>query len=72
MATRFGAFALGFATGALTVVGFQKLKEYAESEDYEQLAETVQDNLHELEARIFDSSDEHTSKLRKAKVKKTA
>lgn len=52
VASRFGSFSLGFATGALTVVAYRRLREYVEAEDYERLADTVQANLQELEARI--------------------
>lgn len=51
--SRAGSFILGFAVGALTVAAFRRLREYVESEDYEHLAESVQENLQELEARLL-------------------
>jgi hypothetical protein len=72
VASRLGAFALGFATGALTVIGFQRLREYTESEDYERLADSVQDHLHELEARISRDGEQAAPKPRGTKAKKSA
>jgi hypothetical protein len=52
---RFGSFALGFATGALTVVAFRRLREIEWGQGYESLADEVKQNLEELEARIAPS-----------------
>lgn len=49
---RFATFGIGFATGALTVLAFQRLREIEKGQSVEHLAESLQDNLAELEARI--------------------
>lgn len=52
MKSRLGCFLLGFGTGALTVAAFRRLKEHVGTESYEQVAENVQDQLEQLEARL--------------------
>jgi hypothetical protein len=64
VASRVGSFALGFAVGALTVLAFRRLKDYADSDGYEKLAESVQSHLQELEARIGASPPAPTKRKR--------
>ena len=55
MRSRVGSFALGFATGAITVVALRRLKECRDDMSYERLADSVQNKLQKLEARIGSS-----------------
>lgn len=50
--SRFGSFALGFVSGALTVVAVRRLREIELGEDVSSLSDSIQEQLEKLEARI--------------------
>ncbi len=51
-----GCFLLGFGTGAITVVAYQRLRERIATEDYERVSESMDDNLAKLEARLAEEA----------------
>jgi len=55
--SRLGCFLLGFGTGALTVAAYRQLKSRIDTEDYERVADSMQDNLAKLEARLSHSTE---------------
>lgn len=54
--SRIGSFTIGFATGALTVLAFRRLREIEAGEDVASVSESIQEQLEKLESRIHQAA----------------